>query len=97
MASYQKGPPFHSTFAMTGYTDCQIDERTTVGYEHESGASRPEIGADATIRAGTIIYCDVTIGDGFATGKIEMNGRVSHDRNRPEAFISADFIHGGSK
>lgn len=53
---------------MTDYPDCQIDERATVGYEHESGADRPDIGADATIRAGTIIYCDVTIGDGFATG-----------------------------
>ena len=47
---------------MTGYPDCQIDERATVGYEHESGATHPEIGAGATIRAGDIIYCNVTIG-----------------------------------
>lgn len=48
--------------------NCEIDDGATIGYEYDPEASPPELGADATIRAGTIIYCDVTIGDDFATG-----------------------------
>lgn len=61
-------PSIHAPFAMTGYSDSHIEDQATVGYEHEPDARRPKIGADATIRAGSIIYCDVTIGEGFATG-----------------------------
>ncbi|MFC7068815.1 acyltransferase [Halobaculum lipolyticum] len=32
------------------------------------GGRGPSVGADATIREGTIVYADVTIGDRFATG-----------------------------
>lgn len=45
---------------------CSIDEGATVGYG-EFGAPT-EIGRDATIRAGSIVYGDVRIGDGFSTG-----------------------------
>ena len=45
-----------------------VDDLATVGYEHEDGAKPAEIGANATIRAGTIVYCDVTIGNEFTTG-----------------------------
>ncbi len=45
-----------------------VDEEATVGYEHEDGATPTQIGENATIRAGTIVYCDVTIGDEFSTG-----------------------------
>ncbi|WP_267161539.1 acyltransferase [Halovenus salina] len=48
--------------------DCSIDEGATVGYEHDSDAAPTEIGANGTVRAGTILYCDVTIGADFATG-----------------------------
>ena len=41
---------------------------TTVGYEYTDDASPPQIGDGATIRQGSIIYCDVVIGGGFATG-----------------------------
>lgn len=40
----------------------------TFGHQYADDASEPTVGADAVIRAGTIIYCDVTIGVGFATG-----------------------------
>lgn len=55
---------------MNARTDagCTIDENATVGYEHDPDATPTKIGADGTVRAGTIIYCDVEIGDGFATG-----------------------------
>lgn len=48
--------------------DCSIDDSATVGYEYDSDAAPTTIGSNGTIRAGTIIYCDVTIGEDFATG-----------------------------
>jgi acetyltransferase-like isoleucine patch superfamily enzyme len=39
--------------------------RERIGQSDYPGAT---IGRDAVIRSGTIIYCDVTIGDGFQTG-----------------------------
>lgn len=47
---------------------CTIDDGATVGYEYDSDTAPTVIGADGTVRAGTIIYCDVTIGDDFRTG-----------------------------
>lgn len=49
-------------------SDADIDDRATVGYEHEDGASPPILGDRARVRAGTIIYTDVQIGDDFVTG-----------------------------
>ncbi len=46
--------------------DCQIDDDAMVGYGAFDEPTR--IGDDATIRAGSIVYGDVTIGDDFATG-----------------------------
>ncbi|WP_049923622.1 acyltransferase [Halopiger djelfimassiliensis] len=54
---------------MSGYesgTGCTIDDEATVGYGEFDEPTR--IGDDATIRAGSIVYGDVTIGDEFATG-----------------------------
>ncbi|AXR78692.1 acyltransferase [Natrarchaeobaculum sulfurireducens] len=46
--------------------DCQIDDDAAVGY---GAFDEPtQIGDDATIRAGSIVYGDVTIGDDFTTG-----------------------------
>ncbi|MBZ6495750.1 acyltransferase [Natrinema longum] len=46
--------------------DCTVDADATVGYGEFDEPTR--IGDGATIRAGSIVYGDVTIGDGFATG-----------------------------
>ncbi len=51
---------------MTVGADCTVDDDVTIGYGEFD--EPPVIGDEATIRAGTIIYGDVTIGDGFATG-----------------------------
>lgn len=47
---------------------CQIDDDAVVGYQYRPDASPANIGHDVTIRAGSIIYADVEIGDGFVTG-----------------------------
>jgi acetyltransferase-like isoleucine patch superfamily enzyme len=46
--------------------DCEIQPDVTLG-DPGDGAP-PEIGRDGTVRSGTIIYSDVTIGDRFTTG-----------------------------
>lgn len=45
-----------------------IDQPELVGYVHDENAAGAEIGDGATIRAGTIVYADVTIGDNLSTG-----------------------------
>ncbi|TYL37223.1 N-acetyltransferase [Natronococcus pandeyae] len=47
---------------------CEIAENATVGTAYADDTTPPVLGADATIRAGTIIYDDVAIGEGFSTG-----------------------------
>lgn len=54
------------TGVVTG-ADCRIDDDATVGYP-EDGDAEAVIGANATVRSGTIIYGDVVVGDGFTTG-----------------------------
>ncbi|RQG96171.1 acyltransferase [Natrarchaeobius oligotrophus] len=49
-------------------SDRSGDPGATVGYEYAEDSSPPVIGADATIRSGTIVYDDVIVGDRFATG-----------------------------
>ncbi len=44
----------------------RIDDGATVGYGTFEEPTR--IGDDATIRSGSILYGDVTVGDGFTTG-----------------------------
>lgn len=46
----------------------RIDHGATVGYVHIDDAHPTTIGDNATIRAGTIVYANVEIGDDFATG-----------------------------
>lgn len=48
--------------------DATIDPGATVGYEYDPEAKPTILGRDARIRDGTIVYCDVEIGDGFTTG-----------------------------
>ena len=49
-------------------SNARIDDGATVGYRHDPDAPPAELGDDATVRAGTIVYADVRIGDGFTTG-----------------------------
>lgn len=46
----------------------QIHPDASFGYEYTAESSAPQLGDNATVRAGTIIYNDVTIGDDFTTG-----------------------------
>ena len=65
---------------------CSIDEAATVGYGDFEEPTR--LGDDATIRAGTIVYGDVTIGDDFATG---------HDVLIREGTVVGDDVLVGTK
>ncbi len=56
---------------MTNYeagVDPRIDDRATVGYAYTDDGRPTQLGDDARIRSGTIIYQDVRIGDDFITG-----------------------------
>lgn len=66
--------------------DCVIDPGATVGYEYTAATNDATIGDDATIRAGTIIYGDVAIGDGFTTGH--------HAIVREETVVGDDVLVG---
>lgn len=48
--------------------ELQHVETSIIGLEYSEDSVPPKIGDDATIRAGTIIYNDTVIGDGFSTG-----------------------------
>ena len=45
-----------------------VDDDVIIGYEYDTDVGETSIGENATIRAGSIIYADVTIGDDFTTG-----------------------------
>jgi acetyltransferase-like isoleucine patch superfamily enzyme len=47
---------------------CSIANEATVGYQYKNDTHPPIIGASSTVRAGTILYNDVAIGDRFNTG-----------------------------
>jgi len=55
------------TMDTTG-SNVAIHPDATVDYEYRDDATPVQIGENAIVRAGTIIYQDVTIGDGFVTG-----------------------------
>ena len=46
----------------------EVSADATVGHAYASGSNPPQFGDDARVRAETIIYDDVTVGDGFQTG-----------------------------
>lgn len=61
--------------------DCSVDEACVLGYMYKFGAGPFAVGKHARIRAGTIIYADVTAGDYFETGHhvmIRENTRIGH-------------------
>lgn len=45
-----------------------VADGATLGVAYEEGSSPPEIGPDSVVRAGTIVYDDVTAGEGLQTG-----------------------------
>lgn len=48
--------------------DATIDPGATLGYAYCDDPGPTVLGDDATVRSGTIIYADVSVGDGFTTG-----------------------------
>lgn len=66
--------------------DTAIHPGATVGYQYGDDATAPELGSESIVRSGTIIYCDVRIGDRFQTGH---NGLV-----REETTIGDDVLLG---
>jgi acetyltransferase-like isoleucine patch superfamily enzyme len=48
--------------------DCHVDDGATVGYDHDADAEPAVLGDRATVRAGTIVYTGVEVGDDFTTG-----------------------------
>lgn len=48
--------------------DCQIQENVILGLKYKEGCQKARIGDKAVIRAFSIIYADVEIGDEFRTG-----------------------------
>ncbi|QLG29745.1 N-acetyltransferase (plasmid) [Halorarum halophilum] len=81
---------------MTGFVtgaDSQIDDDATVGYPDEADGENTVIGANATIRAGTIIYDGVDIGDDFTTGH---NAVVREEtRMGDDVLVGSDTIVDG--
>ena len=52
-----------------------VDEGATIGYPPED--ADPEIGDDATIRSGTIIYAEVEIGDSVHISAVTLPPNVT--------------------
>lgn len=48
--------------------NCEFHENTIVGLKYKEGCRRTKVGDNAIIRAFSIIYADVMIGDDFKTG-----------------------------
>lgn len=68
--------------------NADVDPDTTLGYEYDDDAGPLIVGANATIRSGTILYCDVALGDGFTSG---------HDAVVREHTIAGENLTLGTK
>ena len=71
-----------------------IDTAATVGYVHAPDAQPTTVGDDATVRAGTIVYADCDIGDGFTTGHnalVRENTTIGDD-----VLVGTDTVVDGS-
>ena len=78
--------------------DAQIFEPVTLGFPSRENLSRKEfrgttIGKNAILRSGTIIYCDVCIGEDFQTGHNVMIREKTRIGNRV-AIGTATVIEG---
>ena len=47
---------------------CTIAASATVGHPYDGWSDPTRLGDGATVRSGSVIYTDVTVGDGFTTG-----------------------------
>lgn len=61
-------------------TGAVIFEPVTVGFPSREFIGKPDfsgsiIRKDAVLRSGTILYCDVVIGDNFSTGHNVISGK----------------------
>ncbi|WP_435099442.1 DapH/DapD/GlmU-related protein [Halorubrum sp. N11] len=62
--------------------NCEIDSDATVGYTYSNNTSKAKLGDDIIIRAGSIIYDDVSLGDRTQTGHnvlIRENTQIGED------------------
>jgi len=48
--------------------NCTLSDAATIGHQYGEDTTSPTLGNDCTVRAGSIIYDDVAIGDRFNTG-----------------------------
>ncbi len=48
--------------------NCVLQDNVVLGLVYGEGCSPAQVGKNAVIRSNSIIYCDVSIGDGFRTG-----------------------------
>lgn len=74
--------------------NADIDSDVSVGYGAENGNTHTQIGANARIRSGTIIYADVHIGDGFRTGHnalVRANTTIGDD-----VLVGTDVVIDGA-
>jgi acetyltransferase-like isoleucine patch superfamily enzyme len=72
----------------------RIDDGATVGYVHDTDAPPAELGDDATVRDGTIVYAATSIGDEFTTGHnavVRENTTVGDD-----VLVGTDTVIDGS-
>lgn len=49
-------------------SNCHFDEGSIVGYVYSAPCGDARIGSNARVRSGSVIYCDVTLGDYFQAG-----------------------------
>jgi acetyltransferase-like isoleucine patch superfamily enzyme len=66
--------------------DVAIEDDATVGVAYRDGSTPPQIGSGSFVRAGTIVYDDVTTGPGFVTGH--------HALVREETTLGEDVLVG---
>ncbi len=67
-------------FAVLG-ENCLVQENVIIGLKYREGCRAAKIGGNATIRALSVIYADVVIGDNFTTGHgivIRENTRIGN-------------------
>ncbi|AGB15624.1 isoleucine patch superfamily enzyme, carbonic anhydrase/acetyltransferase [Halovivax ruber XH-70] len=48
--------------------NCHVDADVTLGYEYDDNTGATTLGDDVVVRAGSIVYGDVALGDGVQTG-----------------------------
>jgi acetyltransferase-like isoleucine patch superfamily enzyme len=68
MGDLQRNAPASTVADVRLGEGSEVSEHATLGYKYSENAGATVLGADATVRSGSIIYGDVRAGDGFMTG-----------------------------